>query len=221
MRRGCFVLFFAVVSAAAPALADDQEKAEKQVRMMTAMSRDDTARSIVSRTFADVFKIERPQLVAERRSLGLNYGSLFLMHELVATGSSTQEIAAQLRLRKTMFEIANTYHPDWKRIVTDARKMNSRIDENIYKHFLRSGRDKDKERDLLDHYTPATDLVRADGDATPEEIQRAQTEYVFRRDLVGPKSDGMAEVSDAVSKSYEQKREAIVINHGEVPLPGR
>jgi hypothetical protein len=221
MRRGCFVLFFAAVAAVAPALADDQEKAEKQARMMTAMSRDDTARSIVSRTFADVFKVERPQLVAERRSLGLNYGSLFLMHELVASGSSTQEIAAQLRLHKTMFEIANTFHADWKRIVSDAKKMNSRIDDNIYKHFLSSGKDKDKERDLLDHYTPAVDLVRADGDATPEEIQRAQTEYVFRRDLSGPKPGGAAERSDAVNTSYEQKREAIVINHGEVPLPGR
>ena len=143
------------------------------------------------------------------------------MHELIASGSNLQEIVAQLRLRKTMFEIANTYHTDWKRIVADAKRMNSRIDDNIYKHFLRSGKDKDKERDLLDHYTPATDLVRADGDATPEEIQKAQTEYVFRRDLVGPTSDRMAEVSDAVSKSYEQKREAIVINHGEAPLPGR
>jgi len=219
MRRGCVVLFFAVVAAAAPALADDQEKAEKQVRMMTAMSRDDTARSIVSRTFADVFKIERPQLVAERRSMGLNYGSLFLMHELIASGSNLQEIVAQLRLRKTMFEIANTYHTDWKRIVADAKKMNSRIDDNIYKHFLHS--EKDKERDVLDHYSAATDLVRSDADATQEEIQKAQTEYVFRRNLVGPSSKGMAEVSDAVSKSYEQKREAIVINHGEVPLPGR
>ena len=216
MRRGCFVVFLALFTAAT-ALADDQEKAEKQVRMMTAMSRDDTARSIVSRTFADVFKIERSQLIAERRSMGLNYGSLFLAHELVVSGSTMQEIAAQLRVHRTIFEIAGASRPDWKRIVSDARKMNNRINDNIYKHFLHGK--KDQERDLLEGYNPSADLVRADGDATREEIEKAQLEYVFWRNQGAPKSDGTGDRSDTTRMGYEQKREAIVINHGEAPLP--
>jgi len=216
MRRGCFVVIFALV-AAVVALADDQEKAEKQLRMITAMSRDDTARSMISRAFADVFKIERSRLVAERKSMGVNYGTLFLAHELAASGSSMQEIAAQLRTRKTIFEIAGAYHADWKRVVADARKMNNRINDNIYKHFLHA--EKDKERDLLEGYNPVADLVRADGDATPEEIQKAQIEYVFWRNQGAPKSDGMGDQSDTTRMGYEQKRENIGINHGEAPLP--
>ena len=217
MRRGCFVVFLGIVAAATAAFADDQEKAEKQMRMMTAMSRDNIARSIVSRTFADTFKIERPQLVAERRSMGLNYGSLFLMHELIAFGSTMPEIAAQLRLRKTIFEIAGADRTDWKRIISDAKKMNNRINENIYKHFLHDG--KDKERDLLEGYNPGADLVPADADAKPEEIEKAQLEYVFWRNQGAPKSDRTADRSEATKMGYEQKRENIAINHGESPLP--
>jgi hypothetical protein len=62
---------------------DDLPKAEKQIRMITVMSRDHIARSIISRTFADTFNVQRSQLVAERKSLGLNYGGLFLVHELI------------------------------------------------------------------------------------------------------------------------------------------
>ena len=58
--RVLYLTILLLGAAVLPALADDQEKAEKQIRMMTAISRDDTARSIVSRNFADVFKIQRP-----------------------------------------------------------------------------------------------------------------------------------------------------------------
>ena len=81
MRRASWYLA-ALLAMVGCAWASDQEKAEKQIRMMTAMSRDDTARSIISRTFADVFKMQRPQMVVERKNLGLNYGGLFLAHEL-------------------------------------------------------------------------------------------------------------------------------------------
>jgi len=69
------------------------------------MSRDDIARSVIGRTFADTFKAERPQLVAERKSLGLNYGGLFLAHELMQSGSTIEQIAAQFRARKNIVDI--------------------------------------------------------------------------------------------------------------------
>src|SRR5215467_10313918 len=112
MRRDA--LYAAIfLCAAAFAYADDREKAEKQIRMMTAMSRDDTARSIVSRTFADSFKLQRPQMIIERRNLGLNYGGLFLAQELVQSGTQINQIVEQLRAHKGMMEIANILNGDW------------------------------------------------------------------------------------------------------------
>ena len=49
--RAVSLIILLLAFTAIPALASDLEKAEKQIRMMTALSRDDTARSIVSRTF--------------------------------------------------------------------------------------------------------------------------------------------------------------------------
>ena len=216
MRRS--VLCAAILLAlAASALADDQEKAEKQIRMITAMSRDDIARSIISRTFADTFKVQRPQLVAERKSLGLNYGGLFLAHELMQSGSTLEQIVAQLRAQKNIVEVANAARPDWKRIASDAKKMNSRISNAIYKHFLHSK--PDEERDRLERYNPATDLVRADADVTTDELLKARTEYVFRRNLAAPIASGQADRSSAMGRSYEQTREAIEDAHGNAPTP--
>src|SRR5690349_276077 len=131
-----------LISLSSLVYADDKDKAEKQLRMMTAMSRDDTARSIISRTFADAFKMERPQMVVQRRNLGLNYGSLFLAQELMQSGAQMNQIVEQLRARKSMVDITNTLHGDWKRIAADAKKMNGRIDDAIYKHFLHSKPDE-------------------------------------------------------------------------------
>ena len=144
---------------------------------MTSSSRDDTARSIVSRIFADVFEVPRPQLVNERRSLALNYGSLFVVHELLLSGSSMQQISDQLRARKGVLEIASSSGADWKRIESDAKKMNDRINKGIYKHFLHN--EGDKQREVEDHYIASADLIHADADSTPAEIQKTQANYVF------------------------------------------
>jgi len=179
-------VFFLIVTSAFAVVANDLQKAEKQVRMMTAMSRDDTARSIVSRTFSDAFKIERRVLVAERKSLNLNYGSLFLLHELVASGFDTQQINDRLRVGENMLDVAIALGANWKRIAVDAKRMNKRINDNIYEHFLHV--EKDKERDMLDGYVPDSDLVPADNDARAEEIRLAAADYVFWRNLAGSKS---------------------------------
>jgi hypothetical protein len=211
MRQGCLAILL-VLSAAFAAFANDQQKAEKQIHMITAMSRDNTARSIISHTFSDVFKIDRQQLIAERKSLGLNYGALFVAHEMVLSGSNIEEIASQLRMHKTMLEIANASRSDWKRIASDAKKMNSRITDSIYKHFMHP--EPDIVRDKLDRYNPAADLVRADVDSTPEEILKAQTEYTFWRNLAAPKSDGSVNPSTPATRSYQQARDDIAVSHG-------
>jgi len=209
------VLYLAILLLGAtvlPILADDQEKAEKQIKMMTAMSQDDIARSIISRTFADVFKVQRAQLLAERRSMELNYGSLFLAHELVLSGASMQQISGQLRGKKGLLEIANSYNASWKRIVSDAKKMNDRINDGIYKYFLHN--EADKRRDLADQYAASADLIRADTESSPDEIMKAQVEYIFWRNLAAPKSVGQVSTNNAAVDNYSKARDAIAATHG-------
>lgn len=210
--RALYLAILLLAFLAIPALASDQAKAEKEINMMTALSRDEIVRSIVSRTFADVFKVPRSQLLAERRSLGLNYGSLFLAHELVLRGSSMQQISAQRRSNKTLAEVANLAGADWKRIEVDAKKMNDRINKGIYKHFLHS--EPDKQRDLADHYLVAIDLIRADTESTPEEIQRAQVDYMFWRNLAAPKNVGQVDTTNVAVENYNKGRDAAEMTHG-------
>jgi hypothetical protein len=174
-----------MVATAGTAFASDQQKAEKQWRMITAMSRDDIARSVINRNFADVFKTTRLQLIAERKALELNYGDLFLAHELLSFGCDMQQISERLRSGKKILQIANDSGADWRRIAEDGKRMNRPISDGLYEHFLHDG--PDKQRDADDHYNPATDRVRADADSTPEEISKAQTEYLFRRSLTAQK----------------------------------
>jgi len=49
--------------------------------------------------------------------------------------------------------------------------MNTSISAAIYKHFLHSK--PDEERDRLEHYNPSTDPVRADADVTTDELSKA------------------------------------------------
>jgi len=206
-----------MAATAASGFADDQEKAEKQWRMITAMSRDDIARSIINRTFADVFNTARPQLVAERKSLELNYGNLFLAHELLSFGCDMQQMSGRLRTGQTILQIANASRADWRRIAEDGKRMNRRISDSLYKHFLHDGPDKQREAD--DRYNPATDRVRADADSTPQEISKAQAEYLFRQNLATQKQNRTDAASSYVGQDYQQKRADIAASRGET-MPG-
>lgn len=210
--RAIYLAILLLTPSAIPTLAADQKNAEKQINMMTALSRDEIVRSIVSRTFADVFKVPRSQLLAERRSLGFNYGALFLAHEMVLFGSSMPEISLQRHANKTLIDVANASGADWKRIEADAKKMNDRINKGIYKHFLHS--EADKQRDLADQYVAAADLIRADTESTPAEIQKAQTDYMFWRNLAAPKNVGRVDTTNAAVENYNKARDAIAVTHG-------
>ena len=210
--RALYLAILLIAPSVISARADDQEKAEKQIRMMTATSWDDTGRSIVSRIFADVFKVPRSQLLAERRAQGLSYGSLFLAHELISSGSTMQQISLQLRANKALLAIANSSNADWKRIKSDAKKMNDRINTGIYKHFLHD--DADKRRDVVDGYVASADLVRADLESTQDEVIKAQANYIFWRNLAAPRTSGQVNTSNAAVENYNKARDAIAATHG-------
>ena len=210
--RAVYLTILLLASTGLAALASDQEKAEKQIRMMTALSRDEIVRSIISINFADTFKLPRSKLLAERRSMGLNYGSLFLLHEMVSMGLDMQQISLQLRSKKLLVEIASSSTIDWKHIQSDAKKMNDRINKGIYNYFLHD--EATKHRDLADHYMASVDLVRADAESTPDEIQRAVVDYMFWRNLAAPKNVGQVDTTNVAVENYNKGRDAAQMTHG-------
>src|SRR5258708_3954691 len=88
------LLFFVTTSVVAS--GDDRQKAEKQVRKITAMATDKTGRRMVSMSIADSLKVPRPEMVEERRKIGLDYGSFFVAHELVASGVKMTDVTLGL-----------------------------------------------------------------------------------------------------------------------------
>jgi len=162
------------------AFGDDQQKAEKQLRKITALATDPTGRRVVSITVADTLGARRPALVMERRAMNLNYGHLFVAHVLLKNGAKMEDIAAQLKARKNIAQIANEQHADWKQIAADAKKLNSKVEDNLYKHFV-SGK-ADFGRDQADKYDPTFDGVSADNDVSKDDIAEAEHTYQMWRD---------------------------------------
>ena len=95
--RSCFFLCAIALALAVTVFADDQEKATTEIKRITSISVDANMRSIVNRTMADMLKVSRLDLVKHRQGLNLNYGGLFLTHQLTAGGAKIEDIAASLR----------------------------------------------------------------------------------------------------------------------------
>jgi hypothetical protein len=172
------------------AFAEDHQKAEKQARRMTAMTADPTGRRMVSMSMADHFKVLRADLVKERWNTGMDYGSLFVAHELIASGASMVNITSALKSGKNIWQLGEEQHANWKQIAGDAKKMNTEIDVCIYHHFLGEKHTKaDEERDLAEKYDVMHDGAKSDSDVSQQEIVEAQERYVFWRDRAGQISD--------------------------------
>ena len=177
-----FVLAF-TVAVAMTAFADDQEKATKEIKKITSISVDSNMRSIVNRTMADMLKARRLDLVKERQDLNVNYGGLFLVHQLTAGGAKMEDIAAQLKAGKKIFDIANDDHANWKQINSEAKKLNKKIDDNIEKYFGDSK--KQAAADQADNYDAKADHVAADSDISKDEYAEAQTRYQHLHEMAG------------------------------------
>src|SRR4051812_13610468 len=107
------VLLLAVIISSLFASADDQKKAEKQVNKISAMAADLTGRRVVNQSMADQLKLKRSELVQERRENNLNYGTVFVVHELIASGAKISDVTAQLKSGKKLDVVANDLHADW------------------------------------------------------------------------------------------------------------
>jgi len=183
MNHVAWLLSLLFLLASSIASADDRQKAEKQVRKITAMATDKTGRRMVSMSIADTFKLPRPIMVEQRRKICLDYGSFFVMNELVASGVTMADIESAVNAGKTIWQIGDEKHVDWKQIASDAKKQNNKIEDYIYRHFLnKKTNDADEQRDLSEKYDLARDAVRTDFNVTPAEMVEAQTRYIFWRD---------------------------------------
>jgi hypothetical protein len=178
--RSCLFLCVIALALAVTALADDQEKATTEIKRITSISVDANMRSIVNRTMADMLKVNRLDLVKQRQELNLNYGALFLAHQLTAGGAKMEDIAAQLKGGKKIFDIANASHANWKQINSEAKKLNKKIDENIEKYFTDT-----KKQTALNQtdYDAKADKVPADSDISKDEYADAQNRYQHLHDL--------------------------------------
>jgi hypothetical protein len=216
-RFPCLVALLALaLGYAAPAIADDQQKAEKQIRRIAAMASDVTARGIVSNATAAMLEVKRDQLVRERRAMNLNYGQVFLAHQLTAKGGKMLDIALQLGVGKNIYQIANDRHADWRQIAAEAKKLNNKIEDNIYKHFLHVK--TDNERDAAEKYSATQDWVKADADATPAELLEAQEVYVLWRSRaaqVGGQGVNVSSSEELASHKIEERTHEM-----RVPPPG-
>lgn len=183
------VVCFLAVLIAVPAIANDQQKAQKELNKVTALARDFTGRTVVNLTMSQTLKVPRTTLVEERSDTGLNYGSLFLASELVKTGATMPDIAAQLKSGKKITDIANDRHADWKAIAEAAKKFNAAVDGNLYKYFLVEKRSPTpvamttSSAPAADEYDVHHDGVKADADdVSQKEIEDAQNRFLMLKD---------------------------------------
>jgi ribosome-binding protein aMBF1 (putative translation factor) len=169
------------VLVALPALGDDQGKAEKQLNRMTAMASDPTGRRVVGITMSDLLNVKRSELVQQRREMNLNYGYVFLARKIMAGGMTLQELAGEIKSGKSMLEIANARHGDWKEILAEAKKLNAKIDRHLYEHFV-DARD-DRQRDKDDGYNLLQDVAKADDNVGRDDMDSAADAYTRAHDL--------------------------------------
>src|SRR4051794_7176918 len=184
------LVMWVVLSLSLMAIGDDQKKAEKQLNKISAMAADLTGRRAVNLSMADQLKVKRDDLVAERRANDLNYGSLFVVHELMASGTKLEDIAAQLKSGKKIYDVGNEFHADWKQIADDAKKLNNKIEDNLYNFFLTAKKDDPAQAAI---YNAATDSVVADGAVSAQDLAEAQDRYLFWRNRATVKQDAMLE----------------------------
>src|SRR5882672_5255454 len=96
IRRFCFspMLMLLVASLS---LADEQHKVQRLLTQVTAMATDPAGRRAVSLAMSDSVSVSRADLARQRSAMGVNYGELFLVYQLVKSGAKMSDIAGQTK----------------------------------------------------------------------------------------------------------------------------
>jgi len=176
----------------AHAFADDQQKAESQINKMNGLAAYTTIRRFVNLSLADQLNVKRSALAQQRQELNLNYGSLFLFHQLLSHGAKMEDVTAQLKAGKNMLQIANDEHVDWKQVAAEGKKLNAKIEDSLYGYMIRDKADMAHE--TAEVYVPALDNTAADRDVRRKDTDTAQDIYDHWRELA-EKRAGMQNTS--------------------------
>lgn len=203
-----------LISATIQAYGNDQQKAEKRLRRISAMASFGLARGIVNQTMADAVHAQRIELMRQRRAMNLSYGSLFLAHQLTAAGARMLDIAVELQSGKDIVRIANERNANWKLIADAAKQLSENIDDNIYRHYLHLK--ADELAAATDQYDSTKDIVRADLEVTPEEQVSAQADYSLWKNRALPNGGGRL---DSMTER-DASQTAEIYKGGDRPHPG-
>jgi hypothetical protein len=201
-----WIAIILMLAAAVPAFSDDQKNAEKQIAKIKAMAWDQTARDAVNKSVADTFKVDRNQLIQARRLMNIDYGSMFLLQEISANGVSMDDLAEEVKSGKTAVQIANERKVDWKKIQSDAKKMNALIEKNLFDQLGKPNATKASE--AAAHYDPATDGLAVDNDVPKDQIAEAGDTFRRISGLVGDaKKANRIDDAGALTAGRDQIRE--------------
>jgi len=201
-----WIAIILVLAAAVPAFSDDQKSAEKQIAKIKAMAWDQTAREAVNKSVADTFKVDRNQLIQARRLMNIDYGSMFLLQEIAATGVNMDELAGEIKGGKTAVQIANDRKVDWKKIQADAKKMNQLIEKSLFNQLGKPN--TTKAEDTAAKYDPATDGLAVDNEVPPDQISEAGDTFSRIKNLVSDaKKANRIDDAGALTAGRDQIRE--------------
>jgi hypothetical protein len=199
-----FVLLWAVLSLSLGALADDaQAKAEKEVRKISAMAADGTARPLVSQVVAEYLKTTRMELVQQRKTANLSYGDLFVVYQLSGNRERVDDLLPALKSGKDVWQIGKENHADWKAVAAEAKKLNDRLESSFYQYFQSPPR---KTSDDEHTYKAANDNVPADSQGlTQKDLAAAEDTFArcFQRARGMPMKGEMPDQKDRQSSQME------------------
>jgi hypothetical protein len=181
-----WLVLILTLAAVVPALSDDQKSADKQISKIKAMAWDPAAREAVNKSIADTFKKDRNQLIQTRRIINADYGSMFLLEEISASGVSLDDLAGEVKGGKTAAQIANERRVDWKTIQADAKKMNALIEKNLLDQ-LGSSNEVEPSGTAV-QYDPAADSLEVDSEVPPDQVAAAGDTYSRLKNLVAGKT---------------------------------
>jgi hypothetical protein len=184
LRSLKYVVLALALLTALPAFSDDKQKATKELDKVNAMATDPVGRRVVNLSMADMLNTKRNDLLMERRDHDLTYGSVFVAHQLINNGVKMDDISAQLKAGKNVLQIADDQHLDWKKVGDQAKALNSKIDDNLYKHFAGDPakiQEEEQKRDEADNYNLVYDGIKADNDVSQNDISKAQDRYLAIR----------------------------------------
>jgi hypothetical protein len=176
-RNLLFLFFFLVPLLSA---SDDQQKAHKTLNKVTAMSSDLSGKRAVSLAMSQCLSVRRAELAERRQAMNVSYGDVFVVYQLVKSGKKMDDIAARMKTGKTVWQIADEEHADWKQIGSEAKKVNGKVDNNLLAHF--ANKKGEAELDKADGYEPSVDTVAADNGVSKQDMDEAQERYVALRD---------------------------------------